>query len=180
MINLLADTVKKEIRKERVARFLTVLAGFSILSVWIVIGSSMPTLFESYTGYSVLGLRYSTLNENETDTNSELTKEFNDFSANLNKLIPSEKPQASLNDILKVILVTKVSSIKINSFSLVADDPSNRKLVLTGVAQNRENLLSFAKKFEENNLFENVDLPVSNFSQKNDIDFVLTLTLAQP
>ena len=73
------------------------------------------------------------------------------------------------------IILKKMSNIKITDISYENDPLKGRKVSIEGNAPSREILLLFRRALEDDVLFKQVDLPISNFVKGSDIKFYLNL-----
>lgn len=81
------------------------------------------------------------------------------------------------NDIIAPILNEKTEGITIYEFYYTAIDQTNKTLSIRGDAVSRENLLTFVGQLEKTELFDKVDLPISNLLRGDDVAFSLDLKL---
>lgn len=109
------------------------------------------------------------------------------------KNIPSEEVVSQIQDLDKKIsalneekglhvydLVTNITEDLSNSIILVGirlDSGEQDTIDLSGVATDRESLLSFRRILEQKDFIESVNLPISNFASETDISFNIRLTL---
>lgn len=86
--------------------------------------------------------------------------------------------QASFSlGVLDPVLKTNRQGISIFEISYAANDPALRTLSLRGGASSRENLLTFISELEKTNLFEKIDVPISNLLRDDNVTFDLVLKL---
>ena len=85
-----------------------------------------------------------------------------------NKYIVSEK-------IISELVLKKTEGIKIRKISYVNDQSSGKKIIIGGIANDREALLLFRKSLESSENFKDIELPISNFVKGRDIDFTFDL-----
>ncbi|TSC61900.1 MAG: Uncharacterized protein Greene041614_823 [Parcubacteria group bacterium Greene0416_14] len=55
-----------------------------------------------------------------------------------------------------------------------------KKLVISGAAKQRDDLIAFKNVLQKNGTFKNIDLPVSDLARKENLSFSITITLAYP
>jgi hypothetical protein len=77
--------------------------------------------------------------------------------------------------IIKEVISKKMSDIKINRIIYENNSPDSRKVSIYGRAPNRERLLMFRRTLEEDVVFKEVDLPISNFVRGSNIEFYLSI-----
>ncbi len=76
---------------------------------------------------------------------------------------------------ISAIILKKIPSVKITSFTYDNSASVNGKIGIEGTAPSREVLLLFRKALENDANFEQVDLPISNFIKGQNIQFYLSL-----
>ncbi len=81
-------------------------------------------------------------------------------------------------NIINSILSEKINGIKLVEISYTNNPAAGAKIDIQGIATSREVLLSFRLALENNPLFKEVDLPISNFIKGANIQFSLSLTPA--
>lgn len=81
-------------------------------------------------------------------------------------------------EIFKKILSAKDGEIRISSMAFVVASDGSRAVSLSGVADSREGLLRFLKKFESDGTFTKADLPVGSFIKSKDLEFNFNLKIA--
>lgn len=177
MINLIPIKEKKEIRKDFYYRFLIVffvMLGFLVFVFLVAILPAYIISFEKKVSTSKnLEIQKNKIMP-EIDQQAQMAIKNLDTRLTLlekarkNKYVFSEK-------VINEIILQKVSGIKIIRFSYQNDSLDGRKVNITGIAQNREQLLLFRQALEEDSLFKRVDLPISNFVKGNNIEFNLNL-----
>ncbi len=114
-------------------------------------------------------------------TNTEIIKNVN------NKLnILTRKFPQTLDYDISSVFSSLATSTKIRIFSLSYDQVSIKKgetkevghrIILGGVAKDRDGLQKFIKALEQDKRFKSVDLPVSNLIESKDINFFITIML---
>lgn len=177
MINLIPIEKKKEIRKEFYFRLLCL--GFVILGVCFLIYSvlMLPAYFVSYQKKNLLTQKLEIQNnqiipEVDSKAQAEITSLENKLKLILGAI---DKKYIFSDKVLNEILLRKSNKIKIDGIYF-KNDPKEKKIVVSGTASSREDLLSFRRSFELSKIFSVVDLPISNFIKGKDIEFRLNLT----
>src|SRR3989344_4542346 len=80
-----------------------------------------------------------------------------------------------LDKVINPIVLKKKSDIKIHQISYEKNTEGS-KIIIKGAASSRERLLLFRRTLEDDPLFKQVDLPISNFVRGSNIQFYLSLT----
>jgi len=73
---------------------------------------------------------------------------------------------------IKEVLIKKTNTIKINSFSF-----KEKKLVIIGIAENRNELTSFYQSLKDDSYFKSANLPLSSIAKSVDNNFTIELIL---
>jgi hypothetical protein len=107
--------------------------------------------------------------------NKETSNTLNIFKRELDLLNPGKTLLAT--GLINQVIQQKPKDVKITNFSISADDKSKKVMVIDGVAGSRESLLLFGKNLGADKTFSKVDLPISGFSKKADIEYTITLTI---
>jgi len=180
MINLIPIKEKKAIRKFFFYRFLvvffTMLGFLVVVSIILLVPSYFFSLQKDVSVNQALEVekdqampeidQQAQVAIKELDTRLSLLEK-----ARQNTYVFSEK-------VVKELLADKISGIKISQISYQNDSSKGRTVNITGIAQNREQLLLFRQALENDSLFKNVDLPISNFVKDSNIEFNLNLVSA--
>ncbi len=95
-------------------------------------------------------------------------------SINTSFAYPPAKP------LLDAILSGRGTGIRLSEFSYSVDDATHSSLVLQGVSNTRNALVSYVKSLQNSGLFTSVDLPVSDLAKDTDITFTLNLSVGTP
>lgn len=174
MFNLLPQEYQHNLKKEYSRRLITL-----VLIAFFCIGlAGVLTLFPSY----LLSLQ----KEKEISVEDiNIEKTLRADVVDLNKQIKSIKEDTALvlgreaqNQIyllLAQILEKKSSGIIIKSLSYKKQNDDPVSVAVAGVANTRDGLLSFTKELETLEVFESVNIPVSNFAKDRNIEFSLDL-----
>ena len=177
MINLIPIEEKKAIKKDFYYRFLTIF--FVMLSFVVVV--LLVVVLPSY--YISLEKKVSTNQKLDIQKNKVMPEidqkavvSIKELDARLALLAAARKNKYVFSQkVINEISLQKAPGIKIIRFSFNNDVLEGKKVSITGFAQNREQLLLFRQALEEDTLFKNVNLPISNFVKGNNIEFNLNL-----
>lgn len=173
MANLLPQNKKKEIRKKYRSRVMVV----SLTVSGIMFSIALVLLFSLYI---LLSSRFSGLDQmytvavSENEDVAKLEEYMNNTSAKLKLL---QHDDSSLK--IPYGIFRSVVDIKPEEISLTEIAYSNAQICVTGFAPYRHNLQNFVVAIDESKLFLPVDYPFSNITQKEDIDFSLSINLTK-
>jgi len=178
MANLLPLIEKKKIKREYRVRIGIVSLLFLSVLIIIAFVSLIPLyISSSYKLNDVLkqmeSKKQETLYVDEKNNPIKITQDIN------NKLAVLEKKDSILppsSDLITIVVGHKPNNVKINAI-FYDRGLTDGKVVLNGIARNRETLLSFLKSLEEDKIFTKVDLPISSFVEERDIEFSIRITM---
>lgn len=177
MINLIPIEEKKAIKRDLYYRFFVVFFAMLALVVLASIILLIPSYFISLEKNISINQRLEMQkNEIMPKIDQQAQVAIKQLDARLSLLGKARQNTYVFSDkVVKEILSQKVSGIKINRISYQNDPSDGRKVSINGIAQNREQLLLFRQALEDDSLFKNVDLPISNFVKDVNIEFGLNL-----
>ena len=177
MHNLLSYESKKKIKKEYRLRLLVLFLASTLALSLILFLSLIPSYIFSMTREKTIANEKTAIQKSVVSLESE----------NLNQLLRSTKEKVESlkegnNDLSIYVIIEKVLSrrnagVNILGFRFTPSDGLSRNLTVDGVAGSRDSLVQFRKNLEQEKLFDQVSLPVSNFAKQSEIDFTLTLSI---
>ncbi len=177
MINLIPNEEKKIIIKDFYYRLVTII--LLVLAFIMLIAS--VSLFPSYFISSVKkNISNKTLDiesiEKISLTNEKTLSVVFDLDKKLSLLEKAEQDKFLVSErVIDEILSKKISGIKITQIYFEENETDGRKISIRGTASSRERLSLFRSALEDDSLFKEVDLPISNFVKGYNIQFYLTL-----
>lgn len=180
MLNILPIQEKKKIITEYWLR----LGVVAVFALTILILASLVLLTPSYllavSKYNSVSAALA-LREAKQDSSAQekdIDAQVRDINKKIN-LFLSEPfgDRLSPPDTFLKIIGMKSSAIKILGFFYDATGRQER-VVITGVAADRDGLAQFAETLKKDKTFANVDLPVSSYVKSNNIDFSIVVTRA--
>lgn len=177
MINLIPNEEKKKIAKHFYFR----LAVVSFLMLSLVICFTIMTIIPSYilskAKENIADTKLAT-QKNEPvpilDQNTSLAIADLDVKLGMVEKLQGDKFLVS-ERVISEILESKISDVKISRISYESDVVKGKKIGIDGEAPSRERLLLFRQALEDNQAFQSVDLPISNFVKGSNIQFHLNL-----
>lgn len=99
------------------------------------------------------------------------------FASSFNKGVQKfNKKLAAVENIQNSYIVwtnflTRFSELIPDDITINFVDIDANKILISGQAKNRQNLLNLEKSLKKSNLFDNVEIPLKDLLKKNDIDF---------
>lgn len=173
MFNLLPQEEKIKIMHEYTYRVIVIFLTFLFFSFVAAAVFLLPSYVSSSFKKADLELQVSTAETNSKQNGTDLLRAELKLANQILKDL-REVPPSFYTDINDVI-THKNSGIKIRDISLRKDEGNPYRLIVSGIAQRRANLTSFAQNLEKLNRFSEVNLPVSNFAKESNIEFQITL-----
>lgn len=174
MINLLPQKEKTLIIKEyhlrRLALYLAMALALVVVAGVLLLPSYVLSLYKKNAAESSY-IRPPVTNPEES---KELLSRVNKGKAALLALEP-EQPSKMPIELVTMITSLKTDENRINSIKYTFKPPQSFEVMVTGVAKNRQSLISFKNALEAVPGLDEVELPVSNFAKDSNIKFSLTI-----
>jgi hypothetical protein len=94
-------------------------------------------------------------------------------------LVETKNKISPVHEIIETILARKTFGIAITAFfsEQKTIDGQGRIMTLSGISQNRSTLLFFVNELREEDIFAEVNVPVSNFAKNKDIPFSVSILI---
>jgi len=173
MFNLLPKEQRKEIYTEYRFRMFILIFIFLIVTGIVAVFLLVPALFLSNSEYNELLKNLDELKKETPELeNYQNLQVMVEKTNNKLKVLQSGKEQTPLL-IWGKVTADKPAGVKIDSFSYSKNNEKTA-VVISGKSSVRESLISFAKKLEAQETFENVNLPVSDLARERNLDFSIT------
>lgn len=176
MFNLLPKKQKKDINSEYRVRWFSAV----FIAVFFLQLTALATLFPSYV--------FSVLNHRELSSSLESLKvteaflsgeELNERIQNINQkteILVSQSSEFFIREIVESLLEQENENIRIRRILFDSGSEGEFKIALSGEAETREALVSFAERLESKERFQAVEVPVSDLAQRFNITFSLDIT----
>lgn len=179
MWNLLPPETKQEVDKEYHLRFFAICLLLLSFTMVINIIVSLPFALSAHsTAVSVDRKIQDFVKTDIGTTTSPAMEAFNLFNQELGLLAPTaSSADRRFTVLIKAIIADKPEGVKISSFSDSTNEKGKLTIVVSGIADSREDLLAFANNLGSDKRYSKVDLPVSNFSKKTDIEYSIMITI---
>lgn len=185
VINILPYKEKKLLHKEYWIRFFTILLNLIALASVVATILLFPSYFLSRSKENLVENRLEVFNKENPDLKkSNIDDIIKDINSKLEILDKTETPYQISDKVLNNILSSRTSGI---TFSQIL---FNKKIVkvsgieknlsfleIHGVATNRDSLRNFKTSLDNNQSFSEVNLPISNFLEKSDLIFTISITM---
>lgn len=195
VINILPPEEKKIIHREYWMRFFTIILNLLALTGIASILLLFPSYFLSQAKEGLVEEKLETFNrENPELTINNIDEIISDINTKLEILDKSKAPYKISENVIDSILSNRTEGItfsqilfikKIVKTTSAAKDSEEEKpktielsiLEIRGVASNRDSLRNFKTVLDNNSNFSAVDLPISNFLEKSDLSFTVSITM---
>lgn len=175
MFSLLPEKYKKSLKKEYALRRWIVTFGFVGILATVCIILYVPFFVLAQIESSVLQEKINQFKSTvEDESGKEFRGELNEIKKTLNLLNGNENEEL-MTELFSHIIEETGSEIRITNMTYRASDTNQFEISIAGVSSTRDALRAFGKRLEGREVFESVNLPVSNFAQNVDIRFALTI-----
>lgn len=172
-LNLLSDGLKKKIKIRRIYIILKKIDYVLILAL-LVISISLLTAKIILKNYFNKVVEQTTLVTKNSQGYNDKVREIN---SNINYLSQIQNDFTTWSEILKDIAERTPSNITLSSLKLSKD---SKLIKIRGRAATREVLLSLKDNLENSPYIENVEFPLKNILEKENIDFEISANLVLP
>lgn len=177
MINLIPQEEKKKMIRGFYYRLIVLFLVMASACILVALVAILPSYFLSFVRYNVV-LEKLEIQKNEPvpvpDQQTLLV--IKDLGQKLSLIEKAENNQFLLSQrVITALVSNKTPEIKITTISYENDPLKGKKVSIQGTSPSREILLAFRLTLENNQLFKQVDLPISNFVKGKDIQFYLSL-----
>jgi len=115
------------------------------------------------------------LTEKNNDKYKLLEEYDNEIKVVIEQMAGVKKVQANQLYWSKVLL--KINENFINGIEVVSLTTKNYDMTIAGRADTRDSLIAFKDKLAQDSCFANVDLPLSNLTSREDVEFQLSLKI---
>lgn len=176
MINLIPEEIKKKLKKSFFIKIIILLFFTLSLAIFIVNLFFVPFFMFSLSQKKLANQELNReINSPQANYDEGVQELIEDIDLKLKMIEESKTSKFNVSIVLDKILSQKIDGIKINSIDYRDDNTKGRFFNIKGYASSRETLLSFKNILERDKNFKNIDLPISNFIQKTNIQFNLLL-----
>ena len=172
MINLLPPAEKEKLYQRLSARHIN---GLATVIVGILLGGAV-FVFNTFIFLKIqTSSLKQTLNVEAVNIDTQQAQILEEKTKNLNNLILASQnfKQASKMPLVVFQEIEKIvpSGAQV---TLVSWEDTAGKIVLSGKAQTRDDVLALEKHLKDSLFFEKIDSPLSNFLEKNNANFTFT------
>lgn len=176
MINLLPLEEKKKIRAEYRFRLATLVALATALLLLASLILLSPVYLLTLSKYQFASEKFIKLESEQgrTEQEKEINTQINEVNKKTALFLKEDKGIAVFSDIVMKIIETKGVAIKIQNI-FFETSPGRERFVISGKADDRDNLASFVEYLKRDSFFTTVDIPISSYIKSEDIAFSVIL-----
>ncbi len=181
MINLIPKEEKKKKVKVFYYKLIVLFLTMGGLSFFIILVAILPSYFLSSTRASAASVKLEIQKSEPVPLPQEQTiLTIKDLDQKLSLIEKTESKKFIVSEkVISAIILKKMPGIRITGISYnnnsSSDSFTNKKVSIEGTAPSRNALLLFRQALENDIIFKQVDLPISNFVKGSNIQFYLSL-----
>lgn len=177
MINLIPKEEKGKMARVFYYKLVVLLLLALGTSFLIILAAILPSYFLSSVKNNIVNAKLETQKSEPVPLPDQQTLlVIKDLNNKLSLIEHAENSKFTISEkVINAIISKKMADIKITDISYENDPLKGKKVGIQGIAPSREVLLSFRLALENDKLFKQVDLPISNFVKGSDIQFYLSL-----
>jgi type IV pilus assembly protein PilM len=177
-INILPIGYKKMVYKEYLMRFFTVLFNLIALIAVFSVFLLFPSYFISKSEETMVESKLEEFNKQNPElVNNDMDTLINDINSDLIAINKAEVDYSVSGNILNNILASRIDGITFSQILFNKKVAGSSILEIHGIAKNRDTLRNFKTSLENNPSFSSVELPVSNFLEKSNLNFTISITM---
>jgi len=172
-LNLISNNLKKEIKLRHLYIFIK-----KINLTLIIIAIAIAIILLS--AKTILQLKFNEIVEQTTlvtKNNQSYNTKIKQINNKINFVEKIQNDFIPWSDLLKTL--AEITPKKINLYYLKVDS-AKQTIKIKGLADFREDLLNFKQNLENTPIFKNIDLPVNNILEKENIDFEINAKINLP
>src|SRR3989338_7623994 len=179
MVNLLPISEKIKIQKMYKSHLLIVALSFFVVIIGFGAITLLPALFWSFVKENTAEERLAIVSQ---IVSTEERKNIRESVAGVNQktalLQGAGEEATAVYEAIEKITERKISGISVIAFFYenAPGSAQRKRMTISGVSKNRQTLVSFVDGLEKENIFADVELPVSNFVRNADIPFSVSLS----
>jgi len=178
VINILPDKEKKILHREYWMRFFTMVLHLITLAGVVSILLLFPSYFISKSEENLVEEKLEMFNkENPNLTNNNMNKIIGDINSKLESFDKAKNSYQVGDDVLGNILTSRTEGISFSQILFNKKIADSSILEIHGIASNRDSLRNFKTVLDNNPSFSKVDLPVSNFLEKTNLPFTISIIM---
>ncbi len=174
MINLLPQEQKRLLLREFYLRFVVVCLTLGSVGLFIANVFLLPWYVAARAEVSTARGEATVRaggNAGDTEKAQALLSETNNHVERLQSLLGTVSPMSYVQEVLRA----RSSSISVESFSFTQPFGQPARLLVTGAAEKRSDLVAFRDTLKASPVFQEVILPFTDLAKSTDVSFTFTL-----
>lgn len=183
MANLLPQDHKQGILSEYQLRLAS--AGLGLLLVVLIAGVALlaPSFILTEARHQQYESQLNSMSEANTATSVEAAKQaIRQTNKRLELINAKGQNQLQPTQVLQLLAETQSNGVRINNISIDTKSATDankkaKNISISGVADTRDNLLSFEENLKNRAQVTSVDLPIDTLASREDTQFDMTVTL---
>ncbi len=176
MFNVLPNILKEEVTQEyRIRRWIVIICHIIFIQIAFLIIIIPAILFLVYQEKEVVAdLQYirESVGTKNTNTIGQILSDTNTILS----VVSNRFQYSDAISIVDHLLEHKNYAIHLTNIMYSSTGTSTAQIAIEGVADTRNDLVTFEKNIEKAAYFDTVDLPVSNLAKEKKVEFTLNLT----
>lgn len=182
VLNVLPTIEKKILHREYWIRFFTIILNLITISSVIASLLLFPSYFLSRLKENIVESKLEAFNKENPDlSNNNIDKLTSDINTKLENLNKGKAPYQVNDKVLDNILKSRTEGITFSQIlfnkKTTSTTPSSDTLEVNGTATSRDSLRNFKTALDNNPNFSEVNLPISNFLEKSDLTFTISIKM---
>lgn len=178
IVNVLPEGNKASIKKEYWKRFFVTFIFLCSLILSIFTLLLLPSYFFSVSKQQIVEARLDEFNAKNKDlTSKDLDKAIADINSKLILLSSAKSSYSVHDDILGMVLSSKPAGVTFSQILFNKRKDKSLALEIHGNAQDRIALRNFKSAIDSNPKIASSDLPISNFLEKTNISFTISIVM---
>ena len=174
-LNLLSPAKKLSLKKKKTFLQVTRFVSYSLLTLIFAFTFMKGTSFLINEEIASVTASIDTATKiyqttEDTSLEAKITQYNNLVKSTNNKLAAYIKWSTIIEDFTKTV----PSGIQLTYLGM---DKANKRIKLRGKANIRDDLVNFKNNLNDNKNYSNIDIPITNFLEKNDVDFTIGFNL---
>lgn len=177
MFNLIPENLRNKIITDYRLRLVIVVITFLVFFQLVFLVLLFPSWLVSFYKEKDIDRRNDEMNIFLSNLNVGSTTSYVKLLNQKLNIINDSLEYPEFVPIIKNVLSKKTSSIRLGGLLYTVNTPTSGSLVVKGVSDSRESLVSYVKNLESLEMFKKVDLPISNLAKDKNIDFSITISI---
>ena len=177
MLHLLTEEHRTKVAGEYKKRVTIIFLLGIFVIVLIVSAFLLPIYITSYGRYSEVLMQQDALNSQTTKADDSSSQSVKDMIGSLQALHIFDS-QKSVSGIIEHVVNARPTGVQIKGMVFSPSSDSSVTVDIAGRASARNSLVSFNENLKQDQVFSQVQIPLSSFAKEKDIDFSVKLLIS--